>query len=116
MFFTGFLLWRLWEGGVAYPFIFGIYLILNGLGRFVEEAYRGEVQTPEYFGLRLYQWMAILSVAAGMVMTTLQVERPPLFPQWSWQIVVSALLTGLFTFFAMGVDFPRSDARFSRLV
>lgn len=116
MFFTGFLLWRLWEGGVSYPFIFGIYLILNGLGRFVEEAYRGEVQTPKYFGLRLYQWMAILSVVAGMVITALQVERPLLSPQWSWQIVVSASLTGLFTFFAMGVDFPRSNARFSRLV
>lgn len=116
MFFTGFFLWRLWEGGVSYSFIFGIYLILNGLGRFVEEAYRGEVQTPKYYGLRLYQWMAVLSVVAGMVMTTLQVERPPLFPQWSWQIAVSASLIGLFTFFAMGVDFPRSNARFSRLV
>ncbi len=116
MFFAGFFLWRLWEGGVSYPFIFGIYLIMNGLGRFVEEAYRGEVQTPKYYGLRLYQWMAILSVITGMIMTTLQVERPQISPEWNWQIAVSASLIGLFTFFAMGVDFPRSNARFSRLV
>lgn len=116
MFFAGFFLLRLWNGGASYPFIFGIYLILNGLGRFVEEAYRGEIQTPRHFGLRLYQWMAILSVISGMVMTTLNVDRPVLAPEWNWQIVVSAALTGLFTFFAMGVDFPRSNARFSRLV
>ncbi|MBP6828537.1 MAG: prolipoprotein diacylglyceryl transferase [Saprospiraceae bacterium] len=116
MFFAGFFLWRLWTGGVPYPFIFGIYLILNGLGRFVEEAYRGEVQTPKFYGLRLYQWMAVLSVSTGMIMTTLKVERAPFTPEWSWQIVVSAGLIGLFTFLAMGVDFPRSNARFSRLV
>ena len=43
-----------------------------GLGRFVEEAYRGEVQTPFLFGLRLYQWMAILSIVLGAICTTIK--------------------------------------------
>jgi prolipoprotein diacylglyceryltransferase len=33
----------------------GVYLILSGIGRFVEEAYRGEPQTPVLWGLRLYR-------------------------------------------------------------
>jgi len=45
LFFIGFILLSLWNKHFSYSFIFGIYLILTGLGRFVEEAYRGEVQT-----------------------------------------------------------------------
>jgi len=117
MVFVGVLLYRLWFGGVPTSFIFGLYLMLNGLGRFVEEAFRGEPQTPVVRGLRLYQWTAMASVVVGAAMTVLpgpvpapevQVELGPL--------LAGVLVVGFFSFFAMGVDFPKSNRRFSRLV
>lgn len=113
---VGLLLLALWENDLSPTFIFGMYLILTGLGRFVEEAYRGEVQTPVIRGLRLYQWTAIASVFIGICFTMIPVEIPHLDPGNGWDIWISASLGGLFTFFAMGVDFPKSNARFSRLV
>ena len=116
LFFIGFILLALWNHNFPSPFIFGLYLILNGIGRFVEEAYRGEVQTPIVKGLRLYQWTAIMSVIIGIVMTLINVEPVVLTSDSSWKIVLAAFIGGLFTTFAMGVDFPYSNARFSRLV
>jgi prolipoprotein diacylglyceryltransferase len=116
LFPSGIILLALWQGGAAPNFIFGLYLILTGIGRFVEEAYRGEVQTPVLSGLRLYQWTAILSVVVGMAFTFFEVEIPVLQPGFSWKILPAALLGGIFLVFAMGVDFPYSNRRFSRLV
>lgn len=116
LFFVGFVLLAFWRNNFPPPFIFGMYLILTGLGRFVEEAYRGEVQTPVIKGLRLYQWTAILSVLVGIFMTLININPIPLNPDFGWQIIIAALIGGLFTTFAMGVDFPNSNARFSRLV
>lgn len=116
LFLVGFVLLGLWQNGYLYPFIFGLYLILTGIGRFVEEAYRGEVQTPVWKGLRLYQWAAIASVLAGIFFTTLNVAIEQLQPEYGWEIWMAAFLGGFITFFAMGIDFPRSNARFSRLV
>jgi len=116
LFFVGLILLKLWFSNFSYPFIFGIYLILTGLGRFVEEAYRGEVQTIVWKGLRLYQWTAILTVLIGMVMTSINVEYVLIETQMSWEIFLSSILGGFITFFAMGVDFPNSNVRFSRLV
>ncbi|HZJ36995.1 MAG TPA: hypothetical protein VFD29_10260, partial [Gillisia sp.] len=87
-----------------------------GIGRFVEEAYRGEVQTPIIKGLRLYQWTAILTVLIGIIMTAIHIDVVAITADFGWETVVSALIGGLFTTFAMGVDFPYSNARFSRLV
>lgn len=116
LFFLGFLLLALWNKHLPYSFIFGLYLILTGIGRFVEEAYRGEVQTPIWNGLHLYQWTAIASVVIGIPMTIVPVTVVDAYPEVGWEIIVAALLGGLFTFFVMGVDFPRSNVRFSRLV
>ena len=116
MFFTGFILLRLWQGGMSYAFIFGMYLLLNGLGRFVEEAYRGEVQPPFYVRLPIYQWTALLSVAIGILMTMLDIPREPEQPGIDTGVLLAATIMGLYTFFAMGVDFPNSNRRFSRLV
>ncbi|HWI57148.1 MAG TPA: prolipoprotein diacylglyceryl transferase family protein, partial [Bacillota bacterium] len=61
----GILLLRLRLGGAG-PFqIAGLYLLLAGLSRFVEEAYRGEPQTWRFAGLPLYQWMAVGSLVFG---------------------------------------------------
>ncbi len=116
LFFTGLVLLSLWVNGLSDPFVFGLYLILTGLGRFVEEAYRGEVQTVILKGLRLYQWTAIGSVLIGIVLTMIHVEPVVRSPEFTWDILWASLIGGLFTTFAMGVDFPDSNARFSRLV
>lgn len=112
----GFILLALWHAGAAPNFIFGLYLILTGLGRFVEEAYRGEVQTPVLGKLRLYQWTAALSVLIGILFTLFRVQTPALSPGFSMEVLLAALAGGFFVFFAMGVDFPYSNKRFSRLV
>ncbi len=94
----------------------GTYFLLSGLARFVEESYRGEPQTKVIGGLRIYQWLAIASVVAGMLCTTLPSESPvtgfvaPTAALW-WVAIGLGLLSGA----AMGVDFPKSNRRFSRL-
>jgi hypothetical protein len=93
----------------------GIYLILSGLGRFVEEAYRGEPQTPIIYGLRLYQWFAIASLILGACITTIEgaplTSRP--VPHLSSLFV--AFGCGVAAWFVTGVDFPESHRRFARL-
>lgn len=113
---VGLFLLGLWLKESPAPLIFGLYLILTSLGRFVEEAYRGEVQTPIFGGMHLYQWTAIISLVAGIVMTTIRIEPLALTPGFSWELIAVSVLCGLFVFFSMGVDFPKSNARFSRLV
>lgn len=106
---------KLWLGGAAPSLIFGTYLILNGLGRFVEEAYRGEPQTPVMAGLRLYQWAAVVSVLAGIIISCVPAHRPALTPGITWQSVARAGFMWVFVQFMMGIDFPNSNRRFSRL-
>lgn len=116
LFFVGIFLITLWNKNISASFIFGLYLILTSLGRFVEEAYRGEAQTPTIKGLHLYQWTAIISVVVGILMTVIRIEHPVINPGFSWESFSVAAICGFFIFFAMGVDFPYSNARFSRLV
>jgi prolipoprotein diacylglyceryltransferase len=113
--FTGPVLFRLWVVGASLPLIAGLYLILNGLGRFVEEEYRGEPQTPMMGGLPIYQWMAVASVAAGAILTTLRTDTAPGPPGWSWFALAGAAIFGLLAWLAMGVDFPQVNRRFARL-
>ncbi len=117
LFLVGIILFTVWNKyAVSPPLIFGLYLIFTSLGRFVEEAYRGEVQTPSLKGLHLYQWTAIISVICGILMTVIQIEPVVIIPGFSWESVLFASISGLFIFFAMGIDFPYSNVRFSRLV
>ncbi len=116
LFFIGLFLLALWLRGMSYSFIFGMYLILTGIGRFVEEAYRGEVQTKILYKLRLYQWTAITSVVIGAIFTCINIPRSEIVVVHDFSVLYAALVLGLFTFFAMGVDFPKSNRRFSRLV
>ena len=110
------LLMRLWVIGAPLSFIAGCFFILNGLGRFVEEHFRGEPQTPTVAGLRVYQWMAIVSVVAGAILTAVRTAAAPpvqLPTPLSW---IAAAIVGAITYVAYGVDFPRLDRRFARLV
>jgi protein-S-isoprenylcysteine O-methyltransferase Ste14 len=112
----GALVIRLWIEGSALGVLTGVTFILSGLARFVEESYRGEPQTPVYLGLRLYQYLALASIAGGIAFTILGSRRPAPIPEASAGGVVMAVLVGLFIAFATGVDFPRSSRRFARLV
>ncbi len=107
---------RLWTLGTPEGVIIGAYLILAGLGRFVEEGYRGEPQTPWLLGLRLYQWLAVVLVVVGALVTT--VARTPVPGHGlssSAPVLGLAVGFGILCTLAMGLDFPRSRRRFARL-
>jgi len=116
MLLTGAGLVRLWVLGAPLSFLVGSYLVLVGLGRFVEEHYRGEPQTPQIAGLRLYQWLAIVFVVGGSAVMAVG-GRPAPPPQAleppAWGALAVVLLV---SYVAFGVDLPGSDRRFSRLV
>jgi len=112
----GILLLRLWSLGATLSLIAGAYFILGGAARFVEESYRGEPQTPIVGGLRLYQWLAILSFAGGAVLTAIpSAAAPGLIYHFAPRIPVAAVLFGAACGFAMGIDFPAATGRFTRL-
>lgn len=96
--------------------LLGVYLILSGCARFVEESYRGEPQTPLVLGLRIYQWFAIGTLLAGVVSAMMPMPRTersfsvPSLGLLAWAIVMFLVFAA-----AMGLDFPRSNRRFSRL-
>lgn len=106
---------RLWMLHAPLHLIAGLYLILTGLGRFVEEAYRGEPQTPIVARLRFYQWVAVASVIFGALLTAAGNGAAAPAPQFNWESVRVAALFGLVAAFSLGVDFPGSKRRFARL-
>jgi protein-S-isoprenylcysteine O-methyltransferase Ste14 len=113
---TGAILLRLWMLALPLSFVGGTYLVLMGLSRFVEEHYRGEPQTASVGGLRLYQWLAIGFVIVGAGVTAIGGHPAPpprglTVSVWPWLAALAVL-----TYVAYGVDFPRSNRRFSRLV
>jgi prolipoprotein diacylglyceryltransferase len=109
------LLLRLWFEGTDLGLVTGVYLILSACARFMEEAYRGEPQTAHWGGLAIYQWLALLFVIAGAVLMALPSPSAPPVPAINLQPVLYALPFGALVWFAMGVDFPESNRRFSRL-
>jgi prolipoprotein diacylglyceryltransferase len=111
-----FILVRLWVVGAPLQFIAGTYFILAGLGRFVEEHFRGEPQTRVVAGLRVYQWLAISSVIAGALMMAAGNTPAPPMVELGTRDAVIAMLTFVAAYIAYGVDFPRLNTRFARLV
>ena len=112
--FLGLVLVRLWLSGCPLSLICGVYLIGNGIARFVEEAYRGEPQTLVVWRLRLYQWIAVASVVTGALVTTLHSpSAPTLMP--SVQGMLWALAFAAAAGAALGVDFPETDRPLARL-
>lgn len=112
----GMVLLRLWFGGSSPALITGFYFMLSGIARFIEEAYRGETQTKKIGGLSLYQWLSIASVLSGILFSTYPSDQ-----QLSVSLSVDpphlaiALFAGIVWAFGMGIDFPKSSIRFSRL-
>jgi protein-S-isoprenylcysteine O-methyltransferase Ste14 len=113
--FVALVLCRLWMVGAPLHLIAGVFAIATGIGRFAEEAYRGEPQTPVVGGLRLYQWVAIATVLMGILFTALgHAGRAPV-PVPNWTAPAFGALFGAITTIAFGVDFPESTRRFARL-
>jgi protein-S-isoprenylcysteine O-methyltransferase Ste14 len=112
---VGVALLRLLELHSSATLICGVYLLLSGTGRFVEEAYRGEPQTVTVCGLRLYQWIAIVTVVGGAVVTSVHgAAMPPGFALRFGSMLI-AVGCGAVAWFVTGVDFPESSRRFARL-
>lgn len=112
----GVVLLRLWSVGAALTLVAGVYLMLAGITRFVEESSRGEPLTPVLGGLRLYQWLAILSLVSGMLVTTIPSGGATTFvAALDARALIGGLVYGLLVGVAMGVDVPASARRFARL-
>jgi prolipoprotein diacylglyceryltransferase/protein-S-isoprenylcysteine O-methyltransferase Ste14 len=111
----GLFLIRLWSLHAALSLIIGLYFILAGIGRFAEEAWRGEPQTRVVAGLRLYQWAAIGSVILGAAFSLIASDMPAPTPHFRWDAVPLTAVFAVFVWCAMGLDFPESNRRFSRL-
>ncbi len=113
---VGILLARLWSLGASLGMVTGLYLVLAGMARFVEENYRGEPQTPVLAGLRLYQWLAIILVLIGVSVTTADARgAPDTGPSAEPTLVAASVGFALVCLLALGVDFPSSTRRFARL-
>jgi protein-S-isoprenylcysteine O-methyltransferase Ste14 len=112
----GAMLVRLWSLGAAPTFVAGTYFLLSGLARFVEESYRAEPQTKLVGPLHIYHWFAIASVVIGAALSGIDAVPPA-----GWihaptpGTVLLAVIMGIAAGFAMGVDLPGSNRRFSRL-
>lgn len=107
---------RLWLLGAGLQCIVGVYFLLTGVGRFVEEHFRGEPQTAVWHGFRLYQWLALGSLLLGAVLTATgwTPAPPPTMP--TRETLLGVLGFTVMTYIAYGVDFPGMNRRFSRLV
>jgi membrane-associated phospholipid phosphatase/protein-S-isoprenylcysteine O-methyltransferase Ste14 len=111
---TGLILFRLFSIGISSSFIIGIYFIFNGIGRFVEESFRGEAQTPYWKGMRIYQWIAIINILIGIIFTTIPNTGVLVF-QPNFSSFIAAIGIAILITIASGVDFPESNRRFARL-
>jgi protein-S-isoprenylcysteine O-methyltransferase Ste14 len=109
------LLLRLWIAGAELTFIAGSYFILTGLGRFVEEHYRGEPQTKVVAGMRLYQWMSIGNVVAGAFLMAIPSAAAPSAQPLSAGSIAVAVAAFVVSYFIYGADLPESNRRFARL-
>jgi protein-S-isoprenylcysteine O-methyltransferase Ste14 len=113
----GFLLWSIWlSSSVSNWYIIGLYLIMTGIERFAEDAYRGEKQTIIRRGLKENQWIAIMALLTGILVTTIP-GPVSLKAEGTLDLVFfsTIFMGGLITAFAMSMDFPKSNLRFSRL-
>jgi len=106
----------LWSWRARLTLVGGLYLTLAGLVRFIEEGYRGEPLTKVIAGLHSYQWFAVGMVLTGLLVMMLPA---PAAPRINVANLVPALGMGAVFFVvcgcALGVDFPDSRRRFSRL-
>lgn len=96
--------------------IIGLYLVLTGIERFTEDAYRGEVQTRKFYALNEPQFFGLLCLLLGIIMTLIP-SNIQIYQEVRVNLnsILLAMLCGLFAGFMMSMDFPKSNVRFSRL-
>lgn len=112
----GLLLLAVWSSQqFSGPFIIGLYLILTGIERFTEDAYRGEKQTRLAKGLKENQWIAMAAVGIGIIVTILPSTPIKASGEFNLALWGTAISGGLITAFAMSMDFPGSKVKYSRL-
>lgn len=111
--FTAVVLARMWWTACDLHLIAGVFLMLNGMGRFVEEAYRGE-QPRIIAGLRSHQWIAALTTVAGGILTTLGVPTPAPAPTITPGTLLIAAAVGVIASLAFTVDFPAEEQQMAR--
>ena len=112
----GILLLAVWSSQqFSASFIIGLYLVLTGIERFTEDAYRGEKQTRIAKGLRENQWIAIAVVGIGIIVTVLPSPPIKVSGEFNPALWGTAIFGGLITAFAMSMDFPKSKLKYSRL-
>jgi prolipoprotein diacylglyceryltransferase len=109
------LLLRLWHERVEAGLIVGAYLLLSTCARFIEEGYRGEPQTARFAGLPIYQWLALGCFLAGIALTSFATPHVPAAAGFHFAALLAGVPVGIVVWFAMGVDFPESSRRMSRL-
>ncbi|HMR82254.1 MAG TPA: prolipoprotein diacylglyceryl transferase [Niabella sp.] len=109
-----FILIRILLLNLPVTFMIGVYLILNGASRFIEESLRGETQTPYFMNMRVYQWLALCSIISGAVITCIFASPMP-NPTWNNMNMIHAVIYGIIVTAVYGLDFPESNTRFSRL-
>ena len=80
------ILTRLWMLSVPLHLIAGLYFILAGLVRFVEEAWRRKPRS---------QWIAVVSVIAGVLITALGSSAPAPKPHFAWNTLLPAIAFGV---------------------
>jgi membrane-associated phospholipid phosphatase/protein-S-isoprenylcysteine O-methyltransferase Ste14 len=105
---TGLVLIRLFNIGVPSSFIVGICLILQGTGRFVEESFREETRMPYWAGIKISQWIAILSVLSGIIFTTIPNTAVLVF-QPNFLSLILATGIGILVTVLFGVDIAESN-------
>lgn len=114
-FITGVFLIRFYFLEMPINFLVGFYFIANGLFRFVEESLRGEAQTPYWLRMRIYQCFALLSIFIGALITCISHKTTLVF-RFSNESLLTGIVAAVITAIAYGLDFPKSNKRFARLV
>ncbi|CAF4179190.1 unnamed protein product [Adineta steineri] len=113
----GMLLWRLWYSNISLYVIISLYFILIGQSRFIEERFRGEIQTKVYCKLKIYQWLSILFVLIGIFLSMISFDNDTIQLNFifKYEYLIPSILFGFIATFALAIDFPESKKRFSRL-
>jgi prolipoprotein diacylglyceryltransferase len=102
--FTGIVLARMWWVGCPLRLIAGVYLLLWGMGRFVEEAYR-HCPTQRTAGKLLpMQWLAAAVSGLGALVTALPLPGDAPSPQFSAVAMVIACVFGVIGAASLGVE------------
>ncbi len=109
--FCGVVLARMWWAGCELHMIAGLFAMLSGMGRFVEEAYRAGFHMQDDGRWRPYQWVAAAAVVGGGILTALPVRVEAPAPSTSLESVALATVFGIVIAIAAGVKLRTGESR-----